>query len=346
MEDFGQAETPLYEFSDAKTELEMRRGPTGWKKKCFSAYLIFVMIAFFAWLLYSLIAMSLARGFGKALVSHIGTLFVFIAGELILFLTVTGKWGAFARSSIRSRTANMRDPRVRMLAAEIAAVDANKPQENALRIFADRIVVINGGTKAVLPRADIGKIVCTRTAAGLRLSFRLLGADAQALTAAIAVPVSDFPMLRKYLGGMELKRDADLSAPTRSLKKRLLLLLPFTIFLAAGIVLFALHFTAAAIPWPIGVLFLLIPMIGIPAVFSDYTFVRNGFLPLMTGLVFVLLPVLVAAAVLTLTQTTAAELLGVFTPVHMVLGVFFAIGIICIFSGAAGMIDGARWHLD
>lgn len=209
----------LYEESDAKTKYDApAKGAVGWKKLAVRAYILLLAAGLFAWFLASLIIGAESDGFGAALLSHLAALFGLLVGECILILTAFSAWGKFARLMLRRTPRNRRHDghgaRVRTLEAEIEAADENKPTENALRVYPEYIVVINDGKKTTLRRALIDAVDCYDFGKLLIFSFRSGG---EILAARARLPRADLPVLRRIFG--EGLRYARLTAPVKQGKE-------------------------------------------------------------------------------------------------------------------------------
>ena len=343
----------LYEYSDAKTMYDApARGKVTLKGLISRGYIVVLGVGILVWFLYSLIAMSIEIGFGRALLYHLPAVFGMFVGEFILFLSAFAAWGKFIRFAFRHNLVNTkahggegRD--LRLLEAEMNAADEQKPVENAFRVYRDFLVIINNGKKITLPRESVQKVTCQEIGDHLGLTVY---ADI-AVNVAVKLPRSEFPRVRRHFKEFEYRKAVrnfeDGQSIAENSKKFDLapLLFSFVCLAVCGGVM-AMHFTfAPALPLilPLGFGFFGILLFLIA--FEGYTpIIKNGVIIILLGLFFTGIPVAVLFSVVSMAGVSAVSLLLPFTVVHAVLSLFLGIGPMVLISGVAGLITSIRYR--
>ena len=138
--EFGEV---LYEKSNAKSMYDAPTGKIGARGWAQRIYMLLLGAGLVGWFLYSVITSVLQDGVGIAIASHLSALFVLAVCELILMLSAFGGWGKFARFAIKNnltRKRGIEGVQTRKLAEELATADANKSNENAIRIYANTLL--------------------------------------------------------------------------------------------------------------------------------------------------------------------------------------------------------------
>ena len=201
--DFGVV---LYEKSNAKHALDAPTGKVGAKGWALRIYIILIGAALFGWFLYSVFssASNPEIGAAKAIAEHITAFFVLLVAELILMLTAFNGWGKFARAAFKrglARQRRMAGVKNRELEAELAEVDANKANENAIRIYRDLVVVVNDGAETLIHFAELQRVKCVKQPQGYQLTFELYSEEP--VVANVKLPIADLPIVKKYFDNFE-----------------------------------------------------------------------------------------------------------------------------------------------
>lgn len=334
----------LFEKSNAKHALDAPTGKVGAKGWAARIYIILLGAALFSWFLYSIIraANDPEIGVGAAIASHAVSFFILFVAEFILMLSAFNAWGKFTRAVFKrglARQRGMEGVKNRELEAELQAVDANKDNENAIRVYRDFIIVINNGEETRIDRQELRRVKCEPCTRGYQVTFELY--DERAVIASLLLAIADLPPFKKHFDNFEY---VPTSRGKDYFKKKLpmvaFMLVP--ILIGVGIVVVR-QLVLPEMPLIIGVMFLSIGTLLMLTQFSDVAVIGNGVIPICTGLLFVGLPIGIALTVADLAEgVTLASMLTYFTPLHAGLSVFLGFGPMIIIVGIAGLIDCMR----
>ena len=341
--DFGEV---LYEKSNAKSMYDAKTGKVGAKGWATRIYMILLGIGLFGWFLYSLFTAISQHGVGIALVNHLAALFVLLVCELILLLSAFGGWGKFARFAIKNnltRKRGIEGVQTRKLAEELATADANKDNENAIRIYREYVVVVNNGEATTLKQSDLKNVRCDAQPRGYQLTFELY--DGKEIVANLLVPIHDLPIVKKHFDRFEYTPvERDKGYFRKKLPTIAFACLPVVI----GVALVVLHFVVLPdMPLILGLFFAAVGLIVVLAQFGDVAIVQHGIIPICFGLLFTALPFGIMFTIANLTANaeeplTIAEMLTNFTPIHAGLGLFLGLGPMMIIAGISGIVDCVR----
>ena len=336
----------LYEKSNAKSMYDAPTGKVGAKGWATRIYMILLGVGLFAWFLYSIFNGISQYGVAETLISHISSLFVLFVCELILLLSAFGGWGKFARFAIRNnltRKHGIEGAQTRHLAEELAVADANKPNENAIRIYREYVVIVNNGQSTTLNQSDLRNVRCDAQRQGYQLTFELY--DGREVVADVLVPMSDLPKVKKHFDRFEY---TTASRDKGYLRKKLPMLAFSLVPVIIGIALIVVHcLVLPDMPLILGMFFAFVGGILVIAQFSDFPIVQYGIIPLAFGLVFTALPFGIMFTIADMTANleeplTITALLTTFTPIHAGLGLFLGLGPMMIIAGIAGIVDCVR----
>ena len=335
----------LYEKSNAKHILDAPTGKVGAKGWAQRIYMIILGVGLLGWFLYSVInkATQPDIGFGKAIVSHLVAFFLLLVAETILMLTAFNGWGKFVRRVMRhkalTRQHGMEGVQTRQLDAEFQAADANKSNENAVRIYKNCIVVVNLGEVITIDRSSLQRVTCQRGPAGYHLKFHLYD-DTQILTN-IRIPFSDIPFVKKHFDNFEYT-----SEPREKgyLKKKFPTLAFAFIPVLLGIALLILRsLVLKGMPIIFGIVFIAFGVVFITAQFSDIAVIGHGILTILGGLLIMGLPLGIALQIIDLVEEISfTTVLTTFTPIHAVFSVFLGLGPMLIILGISAIVDCTR----
>ena len=344
-QDFGVV---LFEKSNAKHELDAPTGKLSGKAIAQRIYMILLGIALFGWFMYSLVsaATNPEIGVGKAVANHIVSFFILFIAEFIIMLTGFNAWGKFIRGAFKrgwTRKRGMEGVKNRELEAELAAVDANKAKENAIRVYRDCVFVIDQGETKILHSSEIKRVKCEpdprANLRGYQVTFELY--DDESVIAAMPLSATDVPLLRKHFDNFEY---IPATRGKAYIKKKLptlaFMLIPTLI--GAGL-LVVRSLVLPDMPFIFGAFFLTGGLMMMVAQFTDIPVIGNGVMGILFGLVFTALPIAITLTIIDLVEEiTFATVLATFTPLHAGLSVFFGFGPMLIIVGIAGIIDCLR----
>ena len=327
--DFGVV---LYEKSNAKHALDAPTGKLSGKEIAVRIYMILLGLAMFGWFLYSLIraANDSEIGLAKAIASHIASFFILIVAEFIVMLTAFNVWGKFARAALKhglARQRGMEGVKNRELEAELAVADANKAAENAIRVYRDFIVVVNGGEETLIHRSQLQRVKCEpdprANMRGYQVTFELY--DGASVVAALPLTNADLPRFKKHLDNFEYTLA---SRQKGYFKKKLPTIAFLMVPVLIGVALIVVHsLVLPDMPLIFGVFFLSVGLLMVIGQFSDVAVIGNGVMGILVGLLFTALPVAIALTVADLAkEVTIASMLTYFSPLHAGLSVFFGFG--------------------
>lgn len=341
--DYGEI---LYEKSNAKTMYDAPTGKVGVKGWAGRIYMLLLSVLLVAWFIYSLLNQTHQENVFKAIVDHLAAFFVLIVCEIILLLSAFGGWGKFTRFAIRNnltRNRGIEGVRTRKLAEEFATADANKANENAIRVYREYVVIVNNGEKTTLSQSDIRNVRCDALRQVYQLTFELY--DGREIQANELIPRADLPKVKKHFERFEY---TTASHGKGYLRKKLPMLAFTLIPVIIGVALIAVHFFVLPdIPLIFGMFFAFVGGILVIAQFSDIPIVQHGIIPLAFGLVFTALPFGIMFTIADMTANTEnpltiAAMLSTFTPIHAGLGLFLGLGPMMIIVGIAGIVDCVR----
>lgn len=332
----------LYEKSNAKHVLDAPTGKVGAKGWAQRIYMIILGAVMLGWFLYSLItsATNVEIGASIAIVSHLAAFFLLLMAETILMLTAFNAWGKFARGVLRhknlTRQHGIEGVKTRQLDAEFNAADANKSQENAVRIYNDCIVVVNLGEVITIDRTNLQRVTCQRGSVGYHLKFHLYD-DTQILTN-IGIPLADIPFVKKHFDNFEYTPEP---REKGYLKKKFPMLAFAFIPLLVGIALVIVHsLVLPDMPIIFGIVFMAFGVVFITAQFSDIAVIRHGVMTILGGLLIMGLPLGIAFQIVALVdEISLTTVLTTFTEFHAVFSVFLGLGPMMIILGIAAIVD-------
>lgn len=336
----------LYEKSNAKTMYDAPTGKVGAKSWATRIYMLLLGTGLLCWLLYSLFVDIAKYGVAKAIVNHLAAFFVLFVAELILMLSAFGGWGKFARGAFRHglvRQHGIEGARNRQLASEFQAADANKTQEDAIRIYREYIVIVNKASTTTISRNELRNVRCDARPKGYQLSFELY--DDKVFIPNILIPLADLPKVKKHFDNF----DSTYAHREKGYFRKKLPTLAFTMLpVIIGAVLIVVHcLVLPDMPLLLGLFFAMVGVILAIAQFSEIPIVQHGIIPLLFGLLFTALPFGVMFTIADLTANaenplTIAKMLTNFTPIHAGLGLFLGLGPMMIIVGIAGIVDCVR----
>lgn len=337
--DYGEI---LYEKSNAKSALDAPTGKVGVKGWTQRIYMLVLGVGLVIWFLYSLVNMAIQSetGVGMAIVAHLGAFFVLLVAELILMLTAFGGWGKFARKVFRhkllTRQHGMEGVKTRELEEELATADANKPQENAVRVYHDYVVVSNLGETTTIARSQLQSVQCEPATAGYRLTFLLY--DGAEIVANQLIPFADLPLVKKHFDNFGYT-----PAPRRKgyIKSKLPMVAFMCVPLLIGVALLIVRgLVLPEMPIIIGIGLVSFAVLLITAQFSDIAVIGHGVMTILAGLLFTALPIGIALTIADLVESiTIATILTRFTEIHAVMSVFLGLGPMLIIIGIFGIVD-------
>ena len=336
-QDYGEV---LYENSNAKSVIDAPTGKVGAKGWAQRIYMIVLGVALFGWFLYSLINAAMSSiGVGKAIVNHLAAFFILVLAELILMFTAFGTWGKFARAALKhkvlTRQHRMEGVKTRQLESELREADENKAKENAIRIYRDYVVVVNGGESTAIACVKLKSVKCVHKPAGYQMTF-ILTDDSQ-VEANLCIPIADLPLVKKHFDCFEY---APAEREKGYLKNKFPLLAFMFVPVIIGIVLIILRtYVLRGMPLILGAGLLAFGVLLVIMQFSDVAAIGHGVAPICGGLIITALPLGILFTLADLLKKSAVILLSTFTPVHAVLSVFLGFGPLLIILGIAGLID-------
>ena len=343
--DFGVV---LYEKSNAKHALDAPTGKLSGKALAQRIYMIILAVALFGWYLYSVIneAKDPEIGAINAIIDHLITFFVLFVAELILLVTAFNAWGKLARFATKNkltRKHGMEGVQTRQLEEELAEADANKAKEYAIRVYRDVVEIVDAGETKLIHFHEIQRVRCepdTRPGyRGYQVTFELY--DGESVTPVTVLNTVDIPQFRKHFDNFEYipaKRGKEY------FKKKLPTVAFMLVPLLIGVAIIVVRsLVLPDIPLIIGAAFLAFGTLLMVAQFSDVAVIGNGIMLILTGLIFVGLPIAIGLTIVDLVEEiTLATLLTTFTPVHAFVSVFFGFGPMLIIVGISGLVDCAK----
>lgn len=325
IEDTGEE---LYRASDAETALD-RPAHVG---KALRVYLLALAAGFLVWFVFTFVRGVMRNGFADALLTHLSGLIILAAIEAILLLTAFSAWGKFTRFSLRHGYVR-RNADSAALAAEISEADANKPRENALRVYENCVVIINRGVKRIIDRRQLSSVHAEIGQGTMQLSF--YSSEGEFLAAFLRLPEADLPRLRTIFKEISCDRTQP-SGRRKGRGETALLFIVSLVFVGFGVGMIALHYTIAEeIPVLLGCLFIAFGLLPALASLQKYAFGKAFLLPAYMGFLFTFFPT--AVLFLISEEGIGALLLQPFSWTA-VLVLFAAIGPVLIVTAFRGLI--------
>lgn len=338
----------LYEKSNAKHALDAPTGKLSAKALAQRIYMVILAVALFGWYLYSLIneATDPEIGVINAIIGHLITFFVLFVAILILLVTAFNAWGKLVRFATKrnlTRKHGMEGVQARQLEEELAEVDANKTNEYAIRVYRDFIEVVDAGESKLINRQEIQRVKCEPDTRpdyhGNKVTFELY--EGESVTPDISLNTAEIPQFRKHFDNFEY---IPANRGKEYFKKKLPMVAFMLIPLLIGVAIIVVRsLVLPDIPLIIGVAFLSFGTLLMVSQFSDVAVIGNGIIQILTGLIFIGLPIAIGLTIVDLVEEiTIATLLATFTPVHAFVSVFFGFGPLLIIVGIAGIVDCTR----
>ncbi|MDE6189063.1 MAG: hypothetical protein K2G37_02085 [Clostridia bacterium] len=274
---------PIFEFDDSKSIFDRTVKLKKVLKSPSTYYFFAVLLALLVWIIYS-IAVS-PKGEGVA--NHISTIVVFVFLTAFTVVMIFGLWGKlmnlFARNSQSGAMSNVNIFR------------------SALTVYKDNIEVVNLEVSFMYEKSQVTNIVVMRD----RNKFKvvLFFDSGRPMPAKVAIPIEFLGYFVRSCAGIPIKYKRLLGYDTSfRLRESKGMLIGGTLFLLLPIVVGALliwmHYSVNdKVPQFLGIFFIMAGLVAICALYSFIPFFKHVMVPMLFGLFFTIVPVLLAAEI-------------------------------------------------
>lgn len=333
-----------YGVDNSKTMYDTHKGQRAAALKSPYAVYLLALVAFMLfWFVYSFIHAAMNESRVAVLLRFLPSFFVLAACVTIIFLSVFGVWGKFARRALKKNMVSAKGGDRERLEAEVQAADANKGKENALNIFEDYVEVINYGERQVLRISLLRQVLIRKYGGPCSVTFVSLRGEK--VYACADVPKADIYQIKAIFGNMckvesgaRRKREKETRLPDFYYEKekfelegaQIAGLVMGGICAAVGGAVVALHYCVnETIPMPLGIFFIAGGLLAIITVFSAVPVVKVFVIPFLFGLIFTGFPFMLSISIsqsegVKVVLPTFHEFLCSFSPLYC--GLFFIAG--------------------
>lgn len=336
-----------YGVDNSKTMYDTRKEQrTAALKSPYAIYMLALVVFMLFWFAYSFVNAVITESGAIVLLKFLPSLFVLAVCTAIVFLSVFGMWGKFARWAAKKNMVGGPASDGRRLKAEIEAADANKGREDALNIFEDYIEVVNYGNRTVLNRGLLRNVLLTKYGGYCTVNF--ISIYGYSICANAHIPSADVHKIKEIFGNMctvekgARSKKEDKGDPVFYVKEKFEIsfdkiggLIMGLICAGAGGGVIAMHYCLnEKIPMFLGLFFIVGGLLAMLTVFDNVAVIKAFGIPFLFGVLFVGFPFMFVFSVaqsegITVVLPTFHEFLCSFSPIYA--GIFFIAGLGVLF---------------
>lgn len=340
--DYGKL---LFEYDDSLGILDMsKQKKKAMLKQPMFYWLLLVGAVLIVWFVVSLVSNSIKHGFLQSVGLHMSGGFALLVMGTIIFLSIGGQWGKFARWSTRKKLKVKEFNKSENLREEYLDT-----QKNVLQIYEDYIVITQSGQcKAYNMRAVRKVKLCYADKYGRNfyLAFFADGGEFAISKAAIPSEKANIFAIKKIFG--RLLEEEKINQKSKTSHSQLIAPIIFaSLAIIAGGGVIAMHFIVDnSIPIFLGAFFIIGGLIGLCASLNSLPILKDAVLPILVGAVFLFFPYMLISTVynskgIALTVKHFFEVFNVFGAAVIFFG---ALGVVFVYSGIKAFINYIRFR--
>ncbi|MDE6758282.1 MAG: hypothetical protein K2J89_03270 [Clostridia bacterium] len=346
--DFGDYGKLIYECDDSLGEYETSQ----LKRKALIKsprlyFFIAVILIMVSWFIASLISNAIKHGFLVSIGMHITGFFALFVMSLIIILSIGGFWGKMVRWNADRKKSNLKE----FINREDQRDEFLNSGKNVLRIYKDRIVIIEKRESIVFDTNDIKKVRISYAAnqekEGYNAIFFTDKGKFKISRALLPLGKKTLIQFKKiFREKLEIDSSVKNARSKKPLRSYIAPLLFVSLGILFGIVTIVLHFALdKSIPIFLGGFFIICSFVGICCILDFISALKDIALPLLVSVLFLSFPYMTLYTIYNANgiALTAKVFFEVFNPIGAAVIFFGSLGLTFIFDAIKTAIDYVRY---